>query len=1068
MAGTSSQSPGLVVSDAHNTTDKRNTMARGDKDKKTKVKASKTEKEAKTKKKTVKEEKPARKTKKDKEEKAKKARSKRAERDEKPSKRKKDKAEKEDKKSKRASAKDKETKKSKRRKDDDENTEDVSTKKHKRSKLAVAVANGFNPYAELDDTLDNIDKDLGLGGSSLNLEDDRVHTGSLVLDMVVGKGVTAGWYTVFGPEQSCKSTGAMTMMIASMMSSVPILSYWDFEGSGQVDYIGHMLKTYGVPLKADEVFGVKDPKTSEWLVKPRVRYHRPQVAERFFDYLYKLMRRLPDKVSIGGTWYYVYEDTKDNRKIVGDRFDKNYWRKTKMLRVEAPDGSLQAMAIVDSYPAMLGEKLDDEDKNAGMAAQARMFSEQLRRVKGRMAAKRIAVVGVNQLRQRPGVMYGSPEYEPCGDALKYFCMTGDTLLFSEAGMLTADEMDYSYRTGKKFNIVGVEGKEECRFFDYKGHSQILELSTKFGYTIKGKPGHAVLSIQSGSPVRSFKKLEQLRSKGGTHTHYVAIKSGADVWAKNDADLSGYKPWKGDDKTSDTRHITKWVLPKKMTPELASVMGYLVGDGCIREGAVLFASREIEQTNNFVSNFAAAFSIPVKEITPLVHKNGVTITCRDIVEFLSFAGCGPKSSYQKTIPWAVRVSKKDSVSAFIRALFDSDASSGTKEITYASSSTVLIKQVHAALLNFGVVSNLHIHERRHSHGYDKGEVHHAKGNSIRIDGHCFERFHESVGFGLTRKAEKRNITNRGQNTTADILPKIWGWRTPISDQAIALITECSGKTKRCLRYRDFEDGAWYQAALSKVKEKRTQQQRDKLTREIDAFKDFIEFSIKNSIYWMEVKSVRGYQEHVATFDGNMPKTSTIITNGIVSHNSDVRLRFNARALSAVPYVKGKGMMYEEQSVMGKKFKDEYRHIHVRGIKNKLGMPYMEGWLRLWIKDGNEEPRGFDPVWDTFMYLENTGQISHRSRSKIVLKIKKHENTKPMDWIDFKMLILGTKKQQKEICEKFGLKWFDLREFCVNQMQGGKGMELFIECRKSSGEREEGDEDSDASSDEDDAD
>jgi len=136
----------------------------------------------------------------------------------------------EDKKSKKAKDKDKQRKKKRQREDDDEDEEiQVESKKSKKSKTDVAKA-VFNPYANLDDTLDDIDKDLGLGGSSLNLDEERQHTGSLVLDMVVGKGLTAGWYTVFGPEQSCKSTGAMTMMTASLTSNVPILSYWDFEG----------------------------------------------------------------------------------------------------------------------------------------------------------------------------------------------------------------------------------------------------------------------------------------------------------------------------------------------------------------------------------------------------------------------------------------------------------------------------------------------------------------------------------------------------------------------------------------------------------------------------------------------------------------------------------------------------------------------------------------------------------------------------------------------------------------------------------------------------------------------
>lgn len=373
--------------------------------------------------------------------------------------------------------------------------------------------------------------------------------------------------------------------------------------SGEPTYIENMLKTNGIDLTIEDVFGVQDPRTSKWIKKPMIRYQKPQVAERFFDYVYKLERILPDKICVGDDWYYVYEDTKENRKIVGDSFDKNYWRKSKKLRVPAPDGTCQALVVVDSYPAMLPERMDDEDAKSGMAAQARMFSEQIKRIKGRLASKRIIIVGVNQLRQRPGVMYGSPEYEPGGDALKFY-------------------------------------------------------------------------------------------------------------------------------------------------------------------------------------------------------------------------------------------------------------------------------------------------------------------------------------------------------------------------------------------------------------------------------------------------------------------------------SDCRLRFNPRALSGVPYVNGKGMVIEEPSATVKKGVDKYRFIHARAIKNKLGMPYLETWIRLWIEDGNGEARGFDPVWDTFMYLDNTGQVSHKGRKKIMLTIKKHEHTKPMEWMDFKTLIVGTKKQQKEVCERIGLKWFDLREFALNQLANKDGMLLFIEHKKSGGEREDGDEDSEASSDDED--
>jgi len=136
---------------------------------------------------------------------------------------------------------------------------------------------------------------------------------------------------------------------------------------------------------------------------------------------------LPDKKKIGENWYYIYESKtpegkvhKVNQALVGNQYDKNYFRKTGRYRVPAEDGTLQALVLVDSYPAMLPEKQDVDDPNGSLAAQARMFSDQLKRVKGKMRGKRIAVIGINQLRLKPMVQFGSPEYEPCGEALKLY------------------------------------------------------------------------------------------------------------------------------------------------------------------------------------------------------------------------------------------------------------------------------------------------------------------------------------------------------------------------------------------------------------------------------------------------------------------------------------------------------------------------------------------------------------------------------------------------------------------------------------------------------------------------
>ncbi len=279
----------------------------------------------------------------------------------------------------------------------------------------------WNPMADIDAQLDSIEKDYTLSGSSLNPDEVRQHTGTLTIDLLLSRGIVPGWYTFFGPEQSCKSTGATTAMSAGLDSEIPILAYFDFEGSTDPNYLSNIIahQTRGRGMDIKHVFGIRGDDGS-WIIKPRVRYYSEGVAEKFFDYLASLERRLPDKVCINKVWYYVYENTKANKALVGDRYDKKYLSKTGKLRVPAKDGTLQAMVIVDSYPAMLPERLDVDDPGSGMAAQARMFSEQLRRVKGKMKAKRIAVIGVNQLRKAPAVMFGNPEYEPGGEALKFF------------------------------------------------------------------------------------------------------------------------------------------------------------------------------------------------------------------------------------------------------------------------------------------------------------------------------------------------------------------------------------------------------------------------------------------------------------------------------------------------------------------------------------------------------------------------------------------------------------------------------------------------------------------------
>jgi hypothetical protein len=199
--------------------------------------------------------------------------------------------------------------------------------------------------------------------------------------------------------------------------------------------------------------------------------------------------------------------------------------------------------------------------------------------------------------------------------------------------------------------------------------------------------------------------------------------------------------------------------------------------------------------------------------------------------------------------------------------------------------------------------------------------------------------------------------------------------------------------------------------------------------------------------VEVESIE-VQEQIPTYDFNMPKTHTVVTDGLISHNSDCRLKFTSRSLSGAPDVKGKGQIEEEKSVQYKG-NDQYRYIHVRAHKNKLSRPFIEFWMRLWITDPKGQAQGFDPVFDCYEYLKATGQVKAvktDKRNKIFLQLvqgksKDYVAEAAVNWLDFKRLILGDKKQMREIYDRIGMKPVMLRDFCFKQMSKGVGIELY---------------------------
>src|SRR5579864_6677322 len=77
--------------------------------------------------------------------------------------------------------------------------------------------------------------------------------------------------------------------------------------------------------------------------------------------------------------------------------------------------------VIDSVAALVPKaELDGEIGDTHVGLQARMMSQAMRKLTGAISKSKTCVIFINQIREKIGVMFGSPETTPGGRALKFY------------------------------------------------------------------------------------------------------------------------------------------------------------------------------------------------------------------------------------------------------------------------------------------------------------------------------------------------------------------------------------------------------------------------------------------------------------------------------------------------------------------------------------------------------------------------------------------------------------------------------------------------------------------------
>ncbi len=266
------------------------------------------------------------------------------------------------------------------------------------------------------------------------------------------------------------------------------------------------------------------------------------------------------------------------------------------------------------------------------------------------------------------------------------CVTGDTYVLTEHGMMRIDEIYNKYKNGglviatdnrvpiAQYQIVngnsiveaipnmeynGVSYNRTVKVYN-NGKKDVFKVTTKSGYEIKTTNDHRFLTP------KGWKELNQIKIG-----EFVLIQSGAGVFSKN------YElPFKINNILDNNKKIQKIELPYRWSKEFGQTLGWFISDSRVKD--------DIKDEFIFLG--------------------------KDIGDkFFKDLGVNSLESDKKEVPYSIYKAPYEAVVGFLQGLFTLDGSiennskTNSSCIVLTSESEKLLKGIQRLLINLGIKS-----------------------------------------------------------------------------------------------------------------------------------------------------------------------------------------------------------------------------------------------------------------------------------------------------------------------------------------------------------------------------
>ena len=324
------------------------------------------------------------------------------------------------------------------------------------------------------------------------------------------------------------------------------------------------------------------------------------------------------------------------------------------------------------------------------------------------------------------------------------CLVAGSLVITDRGVVRLNrlgDVNGAQWQDVRFNVLTDEGQQRATKFYVNGLDETRRITTHCGYAIQGTPKHRVKVVDAQSGLWDWKRFRDI-APGDV----VALSTGQMLGEPRPVALPplGEEHWTGD-------YTTR--VPRTMSPDLAELVGYFMGDGSLHTKGPRFcvANTDPDVAERIAGLVKSLFSLEAR-LTP--QQGYCEVAVHSVPLTLWWEACGfskvspgpdhAGKGYLPRIPDAVLTSNDPAVyGAFLRGLYEADGTVTGGIPCWSSVHRPFSEEVKTLLLALGIPTTT----KQDTTGWGNSPLY-----VLRLRNTSYaSRFRDAIGFISARKA-----------------------------------------------------------------------------------------------------------------------------------------------------------------------------------------------------------------------------------------------------------------------------------------------------------------------------